>query len=503
MRVLWAVVSAAAAAVLGGCLLTAGVTAAAVQAGGSCVTSQVQQVAGGSTSLAGSVPVVFIHGIISKPDMWKPSSPGSIAYQAARISGITAWTFNYQPEALDWVTNPAIGPAFAGSLACLAHASGNKVIVVAHSMGGLAAQYALAQPDRYGGTVGTHVAEVITVGTPYQGSELLSAMQAARTGVDLSSWGLVAEALLSACAGHTSGMCALPAVLPSQVGTDLELNSAAIAQLPPWPAGLPVLDIAGDMGLHLCAGPLCVLHRFDVGDVAVTVGSATAHNTTGTPLIKHCNSLKLLGAIYGNPGPCFHTHLVNDADITTKVLAAIRRDLVQAAPYSVYLGQWYAHDYALCVGQALDFTAYDHGTGKMPCNGTGTSGYEGLWGCGYAVGGCGFAWVPLTFAYHANGTITATPSAAPIPVPTPVGGRFYDDGLTVCTLNTTDRIVPCNGGIPGIAPEGVTPGSEQLALVKGGVLRQTLPQGYWGGASYDVCSASASQADQQRYCPNG
>src|SRR5438067_13221817 len=116
MRALWAVVSAA--AVFGGCLLTPD-GMAAVAASASCVTSQVQQVAGGSTSLAGSVPVVFIHGIISKPDMWKPSSPGSIAYQAARISGITAWTFDYQPEALDWVTNPAIGPAFAGSLACL------------------------------------------------------------------------------------------------------------------------------------------------------------------------------------------------------------------------------------------------------------------------------------------------------------------------------------------------------------------------------------------------
>jgi pimeloyl-ACP methyl ester carboxylesterase len=271
--------------------------------------------------------VVFIHGIISKPNMWKPSTPGSIAYQAARISGITAWTFNYQPEALDWVTNPAIGPAFADSLACLAHASGNKVIVVAHSMGGLATQYALAQPDRHGGTVGTHVAEVITVGTPYRGSELLSAMQAARTGVDLSSSGLLAEALLSACAGHTSWPCALPAVLPSQVGTDLELNSAAIAQLPPWPARLPVLDIAGDMGLLIGIDHIFVLHRFDVGDVAVTVGSATAHNTTGTPLIKHCNSLKLLGAIYGNPSPCFHNRLVNDGDIITRILTAIRAGL--------------------------------------------------------------------------------------------------------------------------------------------------------------------------------
>jgi hypothetical protein len=167
-----------------------------------------------------------------------------------------------------------------------------------------------------------------------------------------------------------------------------------------------------------------------------------------------------------------------------------------------YPGQWNAHDYELCIGQALDFSAYSS-TGQMPCSGGSTSGYERMWGCGYPVGGCGFAWIPLTFAYHADGTVTATPSAAPVPVPSPVGGAFYDDQLTLCTLNTTGKIVPCNGGITGIPPEGLTPGSVQLSVVKGGVLKETLPQGYFGGASYYVCSASASQADQQRYCPNG
>jgi triacylglycerol lipase len=312
-------------------------TAAAAAASASCVTSQLQQVPGGSASLAGSVPVVFIHGIISNAQMWEPTTPGSVAYQAARMSGITAWTFDYGAESLDWVTkNPAIGPAFARSLACLAHSSGHDVIVVAHSMGGLATQYALAQPDPDGGTVASHVAEVITVGTPYQGSELLTAMQLARLGNDLSlsPSAVLGEAVLSACAGHTSGICALPAVLPSQVGTTLELNSPAIASLPPWPAGLPVLDIAGDMGLLIGVGRF-VLHRFDVGDVAVTVGSATGHNTTGGPVIKHCNSLKLLGAIYGNPGPCFHTRLVNDGDIITTILTAIRSALTPACSAAV------------------------------------------------------------------------------------------------------------------------------------------------------------------------
>jgi pimeloyl-ACP methyl ester carboxylesterase len=504
VRTAAAVVTAAAVAMLMGSLAGPGAALAAAQGNAPCVTSQLQQVPGGSTSPAGSVPVVFIHGIISTPQMWKPTTPGSIAYQAARISGITAWTFNYQPESLDWVTNPAIGPAFASRLACLASTSGHKVIVVAHSMGGLATQYALAQPDPDGGTVGSHVAEVITVGTPYQGSEILTAMQLARLGtaIDPSDYAEAAlgEAVLSACAGHTSGICALPAVLPSKVGTALELNSPAIAQLPPWPAGLPVLDIAGDMGLLIGVGHILIVHRFDVGDVAVTIGSATAHDTAGAPVIKRCNSLRLLGAVYGNPGPCFHTHLVNDGDIIADVLNDIRAEL--PTPYSSYLGGFDAHDYELCIGQALDMSAATAAS-SPPCSGNGTSGWERMWGCGYPSGGCGFAWIALHFAYQAGGTVTATPSAAPISVPSPDGGSFYDDGLTVCTLSATGKVVPCNAGVTGIPPEGLTPASQQLSLVSGGVLKVTLPQGYFGGSSFNVCSQSAPQAVYQRYCPNG
>jgi pimeloyl-ACP methyl ester carboxylesterase len=501
MRTPMAVMNAAATMALVGFLVVPAATP--TQASGSCVTGRFQQVPGSSTTVAGSVPVVFIHGIISKAQIWKTTTPGSIAYQAARISGVTAWTFNYQPESLDWVTNPAIGPAFADRLACLANASGHNVIVVAHSMGGLATQFAVAQPDPYGGTVASHVAEVITIGTPYQGSEVLTAMQLARLGVNIDPadyrLAVLGDAVLSACAGHTSGPCALPAVLPSQVGTALELNSPAIAHLPPWPTSLPVLDLAGDMGLRIGVGPF-VVHRFDVGDVAVTVGSASAHNTTAGPIIKHCNTLTLLDEVLGDPAPCFHTDLPNDSDIIADVLNAVQAEL--PTPYSSYLGRFYAHDYELCIGQALDITPATAAS-NPPCSGDGTMGWERMWGCGYPSGGCGFAWIALRFTYQAGGTVTATPSAAPIPVPNPDGGSFYDDGLTVCTLNATGKIVPCNAGVTGIPPEGLTPESQQLSLVSGGVLKVTLPQGYFGGTSYDVCSQSASQADYQQHCPNG
>lgn len=73
MRPVKAAVSTAAAAVLAGSLAGAPMTPAAAQADASCATRQLQQVPGGSTSVAGSVPVVFIHGIISTAQMWKPA----------------------------------------------------------------------------------------------------------------------------------------------------------------------------------------------------------------------------------------------------------------------------------------------------------------------------------------------------------------------------------------------------------------------------------------------
>ena len=47
-----------------------------------------------------------------------------------------------------WVTDPHLGPALGKVVDCLAAASHQKVIVVGHSMGGLIARYAAANPDR-------------------------------------------------------------------------------------------------------------------------------------------------------------------------------------------------------------------------------------------------------------------------------------------------------------------------------------------------------------------
>jgi hypothetical protein len=170
---------------------------------------------------------------------------------------------------------------------------------------------------------------------------------------------------------------------------------------------------------------------------------------------------------------------------------------LQAAPgqgvagYSAYLGRWYAHDGEICIGQALDLSAYNS-TGDAPCSGSGTSGWERSWGCSYislSPPQCGFAWVSLSFAYQGGGHVIATAATT----------NGSGQATTVCTPAGSGQIVPCGG----LSPEGVVPVTQTLSLVKAGVLEVMMPQGYFGGFTSDWCSPSASPTDQQHYCPNG
>lgn len=319
------------------CLLAAPGGAAAASGGAACLDgmSQLAQVtASGATGpTAGSVPVVFVHGIVSSPAMWKPADPGSLAWQTATTPGFTAWTFDYSAEALDWVTNQAIGPALASAIGCLAQASGHKVIIVAHSMGGLAAQYAVGEP---GSPAAGEVAGVITVGTPYTGSQVLSDAQALVTGgapAGNPEEAVVAEALLSACAGIATSTdenpCFLASVLRAPVGTALETGSPDIAALPPWPATLPVFDVAGNMDLYVGAG-LLGIHTHP-GDLAVTLPSATAHDTTASPDVVACSSSLVHMIETGALPACYHGNLVNQPQVIARILAEIKSFPVASA----------------------------------------------------------------------------------------------------------------------------------------------------------------------------
>lgn len=299
-------------------------------------------------ALAGSVPVLFVHGMASSASTWWQGSD-PLADKAARIPGVSVWAFDYSVAALDWVTDSRIGPALASAIDCLSAAAGNQVIVVAHSMGGLAMQYAVSQPDSSGGTVADHVAEVITLGTPYSGSLLLtglqngvSALEALATKPPASMAAAGIEAVLSYCAAsaaknNAAGECpVLAAVGRSPVGTALEFGSADIQALPPWPASLPVLPMAGVITYNLGVGKVSV--PVNLGDVPVSEDSAIAHDTSAvSPVEVTCSATSLFSVM---SSPCSHTNLISNPAIEAAVVSEITAILKRMSTAGSVLGQW-------------------------------------------------------------------------------------------------------------------------------------------------------------------
>lgn len=294
---------------------------------------------------AGEVPIIFVHGITSSYQTWThPELNGGepLSQRVAAIPGASVWGFDYSKESLDWVTNPAIGPTLAGAITCLTQITGKSAILIAHSMGGLATQYAAAQRDG-NGTVGDHIAEVITLGTPYKGSKVLSAAQiAVKGGEDLADPEVAAavEALLSACAGLSetglasgdSNPCSLLAVLRSPIGTALEYDSPQIAALPAWSPSIPVNDIDGNIDLTLSI--LFWHHTFDVGDIAVSNDSAVAHNTAGSPFNITCSMNGFKNLTSGEFLDCYHGNLPKNPTIVNYVLSHVSRLVSAEHPLS-------------------------------------------------------------------------------------------------------------------------------------------------------------------------
>jgi len=112
--------------------------------------------------------------------MWT-SGDGRATFDAvAKLRVADPIAFDYRSENRQWVTDSRIGPALAELVACLAHRSAQaggrgKVILVGHSMGGLAIRYAATEPvvgQRR--TVGQLMGLAITIGTPHRGTRFFT-----------------------------------------------------------------------------------------------------------------------------------------------------------------------------------------------------------------------------------------------------------------------------------------------------------------------------------------
>lgn len=177
------------------------------------------------------VPVIMVHGRISQDTStlartgtfshyidlsdvpgFSPDITRSLIGQLQRITGAAVFTFDYHPYATRWVDDAHLGPALGQVIDCLCRASGQKVIIVAHSMGGLIARYAATRPGATGTDRSGEISSVVTFGTPETGSvAALLAATALDAGASVSDQLAVIRLILAACGQLTSRDITTPA----------------------------------------------------------------------------------------------------------------------------------------------------------------------------------------------------------------------------------------------------------------------------------------------------
>lgn len=302
----------------------------------------------------------------------------SLIGQTQDIPGTRVYTFDYHDAAARWVDDPQIAPRLAEAISCLFAAHNHKVIVVAHSMGGLATRDALARIEAEGHAAGERVSDVITFGTPNTGSWAAAVSAGA---VELGSVFPTApgsaiislRALLTVCGISTTaslehaGACGLlPGAFSSfdsEAGRALRMGSAEIGRLASWPDDVTVHSLAGDIGLEFVDVSWFGLRRnagrIATGDFIVTKDSAdSGADTTASATCDYTlnvatattdnflEAFQLRAAsetrdnAYTNltAGACFHVNLMRSVELANAELSIVAERLEQVANGSFFIG---------------------------------------------------------------------------------------------------------------------------------------------------------------------
>ena len=272
----------------------------------------------------GATPVLFVHGINSGPSAWARGavggtgeSPLHYVLKSLGSGKVAGYTFNWsryaggQGNPVLWVTSPLptpLGAALSQAIACVARKAGHQVIIIAHSMGGLITQFASS-------LVRADIAAVFTLGTPYQGSWLASAVggQGPAGGLDLA-----AQVIRTACGFQVRSLLCTFAAEQHDPGVEaMRLDPAGgWKALPAWPAGFPVYSLAGSItGTWQPVWPLNIqVPLIDAGD---TVVGASSQRAAWPGMTLSCPVRLGLGTSLGTPAavsildvldssPCFH-----------------------------------------------------------------------------------------------------------------------------------------------------------------------------------------------------
>lgn len=322
------------------------------------------------------VPVLFVHGWTGRSTHDQSRSgdfskridltavrggdvdvPRSAIGQIQTIPGAATFTFDYHDISGRWVTDDGIGAALGSAIDCMYERSGEKVIVVAHSMGGLATRQALALRPERADRIGT----VVTFGTPNTGSLIARVLDFAATGAALTSREAAVLRLILAVCGQTSAeslnnnTCAnLPNLVQAAdgpAGRALRWQSAELRRLPPIPDSVPVHALYGDIRVQVAAQWFGSPMPFEsgVGDFVVTADSAVAGSASAESVqcdyevVPQQNAadalltdLVKIRARSETPAPaariffdaCFHTNLMRSIELTNAATIAVEDDIV-------------------------------------------------------------------------------------------------------------------------------------------------------------------------------
>ena len=246
---------------------------------------------GAHDAIGTRVPLLFVHGFIKSAKDW------DIAVKRFCSDKVYATTFDYSKVNSNWVTDPAIGPALATSILALADASQKdggpgKVLIAAHSMGGLAVRCAadgrcnggIGAPAGQASPVAQAIAAVTTFDTPNLGTYLKSGgkslvsdalgplLSSLCYGDQAANWG--ANELLN-------GLCDMERAFgTSSAAAAFTPGSDELANLPEQPAGVPVLAVAGkgDLRVRMFWQDVHIYNAgtTDSGDFVVSRASAEA-----------------------------------------------------------------------------------------------------------------------------------------------------------------------------------------------------------------------------------
>ncbi|HEY2795978.1 MAG TPA: alpha/beta hydrolase, partial [Micromonosporaceae bacterium] len=219
---------------------------------------------------ATSRPVVLVHGWTGQP-----LDSTATKLSAKLGSAITTFTFNYSKWASDWASDAHIAACLADYVNLIStayrHVGGDgKVILVAHSMGGLAIRYASSPTLAAVPITSDEVPVVISLDTPYLGSSWAGAppmlKELWQTAVGNSAPNPFGTDAAECLAAHDNGQ-----PLPSQC-----------KGLPPWlPKGTTLYEIGGDIKV---SRTLLGVHLYDVDlkdDGVVDTRSSLGYGTSG------------------------------------------------------------------------------------------------------------------------------------------------------------------------------------------------------------------------------